>query len=304
MIQIRRILCPVDLSEFSRHALEHAALLARWYDSELVVLHVYAIQTTPALAGGPEPLVVPVALPPPGELRQQAVDSLARFTAGLVAAGAAVRCEVEAGDPRRAILAAAASLPADLLVLGTHGRSGFDRLVLGSVTEKVLRKAACPVLTVPPPVTGTAGAPVLFKRILCPVDFSESSMNALGYALSLAQESDATLLLMHVVESFPSPDPEVLPDLDFSAYERSLAASARERLAAAVPDEARSWCTPEVLVTSGKPYRQILEAVEQRDVHLIVMGVKGRNPLDLMLFGSTTQHIVRQAPCPVLTLRE
>ena len=91
-------------------------------------------------------------------------------------------------------------MKADLLVIGTHGRSGFERLVLGSVTEKVLRKASCPVLTVPKRLPDAVPVgPVLFKRILCPVDFSESSLHALSYAVSMAQEADGQLTVLHVV---------------------------------------------------------------------------------------------------------
>lgn len=83
--------------------------------------------------------------------------------------------------------------------MGTHGRGGFERLFLGSVTEKVLRTARCPVLTVPPPAEGAPSGPVLYKTILCPLDFSDSSMRALEYALSLAKESHARVILLHVL---------------------------------------------------------------------------------------------------------
>ena len=101
-------------------------------------------------------------------------------------------------------------MPSDLLVMGTHGRSGFERLVLGSVTEKVLRKAACPVLSVPRNVGDVVPAPpVLFTRILCAVDFSDCSINALNHAMSLGQEADARLTVLHVIEL----PPELPPDL-------------------------------------------------------------------------------------------
>jgi universal stress protein A len=148
-----------------------------------------------------------------------------------------------------------------------------------------------------------AQVPVLFERILCPVDFSDSSMRALTYALSLAQEADAQLLVVHVHEGLPERYAPIYEQFDLSQYEQALTAEARDRLGKAIPDEARTWCKPETFVGSGKAYREILCIARDRDVHLIVMGVHGRNPVDLMFFGSTTQHVVRQATCPVLTLR-
>ena len=100
-------------------------------------------------------------------------------------------------------------MAADLVVMGTHGRSGFERLVLGSVTERVLRKSACPVLTVPKGIPDVATPPVLFNRIVCAVDFSDCSMHALNYAMSLAQEADAHLTVVHVIELPPDVPREV-----------------------------------------------------------------------------------------------
>ena len=215
-----------------------------------------------------------------------------------------MRFEARPGATVQAILDEAKSLPADLIVLGTHGRGGLDRMVLGSVAEKVLRKATAPVLTVPPPVSAPAAdALVIFKRILCPIDFSESSMKALSYGVSLAQEADAQLLVMHAIEGFSDlvhwkqPNPLVLEYLRISEKE------ALAQLRSAIPKEASTWCQPEEVLATGKAYREILRVARECDVHLIVMGVHGRNPLDLIFLGSTTNQVVRAATCPVLTLR-
>lgn len=302
MIEMKRILCPIDFSDFSRHALDHALVLARWYDSEITVFHAYAIPVPPVLFSGVP--VPPPLEPPPQRIHEQVMGELIRFTDAAKVSGVPLCLEARACGAAHGILDAAKSLPADLIVMGTHGRAGLDRFVLGSVTEKVLRKALCPVLTVPPPVLeAPAQVPVLFERILCPIDFSDSSMKALTYALSLAQEADAQLLVVHVVEALPQHDEETYEHFDLSTYEKTLAEDARERLQTAVPDEARTWCRPEAFVGTGKAYREILRVARERDAHVIVMGVHGRNPIDLMLFGSTTNQIVRRATCPVLTLR-
>ena len=304
MVEIKRILCPVDFSESSRAALKYAVGFARWYESEIIVFHAYGIpMPAPLLGAYPSPFAVE-SVPSPQETHEQIASELTRFLDSLQSPGLSIRPEARACDPVRGILAEAASLPADLLVMGTHGRGGLDRLVLGSVAEKVLRKAQCPVLTVPPQgADAPAEISVLLERILCPVDFSDSSMKALTYAVSLAQESDAQLLLMHVVEALPLWDAEMANRFDISRYERELMEDARARMRKAVPDQARTWCRPEELVSTGKAYREILRVARERDAHVIVMGVHGRNPLDLMLFGSTTHHVVRAATCPVLTLR-
>jgi nucleotide-binding universal stress UspA family protein len=218
--------------------------------------------------------------------------------------GVTQQIHVRDGSPVHMILDEAESLPSDLIVLGTHGHSGFDRWVLGSVTEKVLRKASCPVLTVPPPAAAPAsGALQLFKRILCPMDFSASSLKALEYALSLAKEADAELL-MHVIEGLADVahwqqpiNPSILE------YLRLSERNALTRLRDVVPKDAHAWCRPHEILMTGKPYEEILRTARDQDVHLIVMGVYGRSPIDLLFFGSTTNHVVRASTCPVLTLK-
>ena len=170
---IRQILCPIDLSDASRHALEHARVLAQWYTAKITVLHVC------------NPMVIPstdfagIGMVPPAVLteveRDIARQEVLEFIGGEQMAGMDVF--IDSGQAANAILVRAFALPADLIVMGTHGIGGFEHLLLGSVTEKVLRKAACPVLTVPPRARMTSKLP--FKRLLRPVDFSEPSLAAL-----------------------------------------------------------------------------------------------------------------------------
>jgi nucleotide-binding universal stress UspA family protein len=184
--------------------------------------------------------------------------------------------------------------------MGSHGRSGFERFVIGSVTEKVLRNAGCPVLTVPPRTATTATLP--FKRILCPVDFSEPSLGALQTAFSMAEEADARLTVLNVLAW---PDDETFLVETFN--DRSLLARLEEetarRLDAFITDDARVWSRPEVKVAVGKPYREILASAKDMAADLIVIGVHGRGTAGLTLFGSTTNQVVRRAACPVLTIR-
>lgn len=301
MISIARILCPVDFSLFSRHALEHASAIAKWYDAEVVALHV---APTPPQMASPPVCGISAALPVYGaEEQQRLMRELDGFVQSYAATVKTFSRRIEIGGPVWRILECAAALPADLIVMGTHGHSGFERLMLGSVTERVLRKAPCPVLTVPRSVASTdPDRPLVFKKIICPIDFSRGSLEGLKFALSLAQENDACLTLLHVIER---PEYEPAGDDPFSVPEslQYIAGFASDRLTAVVPVAAASWCRLEKMVLVGKPYREILRVAAERKADLIVMGVLGRNPVDLALFGSTTQHVVRSAGCPVLTTR-
>jgi nucleotide-binding universal stress UspA family protein len=311
MITTKHILCPVDFSAFSHHALQHALQLARWFESTLTILYVYALPAAPppVLFGGlPGPLPsqrYPALTVSPGRLHEDMIAELTKFAATVDASGVQLRIHARTGSAVRGILEEAAAEHSDLIVMGTHGHGGFDRWMLGSVTEKILRKACCPVLTVPPPVGEPIGdAVAMLKRILCPIDFSDSSLKALEYTLSLAKEADAELLLMHVIEGLtdlkhwqPPTNPSILEYLRLSEQ------NALARLREVVPKDASTWCTPKEILTTGKPYEEILRVAREQDVHLIVMGVHGRNSIDLMFFGSTTNHVVRAATCPVLTLK-
>jgi nucleotide-binding universal stress UspA family protein len=297
MAEIRRILCPVDLSEISRHALDHALAIANWYDARVTVFHVFSVPQLPM----PPPPGMAEDLPELRPPQPAAVADDVRRFAGLTAAARADVVVVE-GRPVREILDQAERLPADLLVMGTHGRSGFETLFLGSVTEKVLRSTHVPVLTVPPPAERVET--VIYQTILCPIEFSDPSTRALEYALTLAEETGARLILLHVVELLVDASQfSEVGHFSLPEYQRHLEENARARLRSSVPEEARVWCTPVERVMTGKAYRVILDVAEQEHAELIVMGVHGKGALNRWLFGSTTQHVIRGARCPVLTLR-
>jgi nucleotide-binding universal stress UspA family protein len=194
MVRIDRILCPIDFSEFSRHAFDRALAIAESHRATVTALHVVRI----ALASPLLPYVEPATLGPfemPPAERARIVESLRRFLEVDHGLDAVVAFEaVEAPEVAPEILAQAESRGTDLIVMGTHGRSGFERLMLGSVTEKILRKARSPVLTVPAAAPGDSiAARQPFGRILCGLDFSECAMTGLRFAHALAEESGARL---------------------------------------------------------------------------------------------------------------
>ena len=301
MLTINRILCPIDFSEFSRHAFARAVALAKAHGASITALHV--VRIPPRFAPFPLEVTVPV---PSGlttaqleDLRRELLAFVQRDSSTALPIEAIV---VEAPTVQAEIVAQAAGLGADVIVMGTHGRTGFERLLLGSVTEKVLRTAPQPVMTVGSADSSTAtGA---FGRILCGVDFSDCSLAALKYALTLADGADAHLSVVNVIEWTPiGYDPLIGPPTDMVGYRMSAEADGRERLHQAVVHANAANVSVDEIVTSGKPHREILRIARKRGSDLIVLGIHGRNPIDRLFFGSTAEPIVRHAPCPVLTVR-
>jgi nucleotide-binding universal stress UspA family protein len=297
VISIDLILCPVDLSEPSRAALEHATHLARSYDARLSVLAVAGL-TDPPLSDSP-PVLKGLSL----EARARILDAVSAFAEPARAAGVVIDVKLEEGDIVREIVREAESSAPDLVVMGTHGRGGFERFVLGSVVDKVIRKLPSPLLTVPPGArrtpAETAGYKAGYKTVLAAMDFSEASRHALTYALSFAQEAAGRLLLTHVVE-WPA-ESQVLPPYDRLRAE--MVQAAEGRLREAVPDEARNWCEPEIVVSTGDAARGIVHLASEEQAEIIVLGVTGRSALDRALNGTTAYQVIRMAPCPVLTVR-
>lgn len=302
MVTIRHILCPLDFSRFSRHALEQAVALAREFGAEIAALHVHAVAPIAELvAAGAPPAVVPMTLR--DSQRTALLRELRDLEDDVEAAGVTIRTSLEEGDPVNTILDRAADWPADLIVLGTHGRSGFERLLLGSVAERVLRKAKCPVLTVPRRVASATHG-LTFARIVCAIDFSPASFRALEYAASLAAVEGPGVTVLNVVELLA--EENGLHDgvsVDLPDFRAELARVAARRLDEAISPAVRERCRINQLVTIGKAWKEILQVAAEERADLIVLGVHGRTTADLLLFGSTTQHVVRQAGCPVLTIR-
>jgi nucleotide-binding universal stress UspA family protein len=302
MIDIARILAPIDFSEVSVPAFAYAAALARWFHAPITALHVIVNRPAVNIVPSPYPTVfAPVALE---GIRADVMSHLDGVIAQADARDVTIDTVVEeAPDVPGEVLARAGALPADLIVMGTHGRGGFDHLVLGSVTEKVLRKAGCPVLTVPKKAhAAPAHAAIQFHRILCAVDFSSASVAALELAFSLAEEADARLTLLHVLE-LPHGLRDSPWDFDVDAARARVETDSARRLRELVPDEALAFCTIETAVAEGRAASEILRAAAERESDLILMGVHGRGALDLTFFGSNTHAVIRQAQCPVLTVR-
>jgi len=284
----RKILCPTDFSPGSHHAMLQAARLAREADAELVLAHAWHL-----------PPVAYAELAFPADAVQSMLDDAERR---LAESAAEVRrldiprvtTQLLTGVPWDQIVELLRRDPAfGIAVLGTRGRSGLDRVLLGSVAEKVVRHAPCPVLTVP-----DRGQVSGFKDILCPVDFSESSRNAVALAAEIAASRGSRITLLHVIElpiaySGEPPIEGLLADLD-------------KRAAALLEEWARSLgakLSQPVVTRSriGYPGAQILSVLDKdATFDLVVMGSHGRTGLRRMLLGSVAEKVVRHACCPVL----
>lgn len=286
-----RILCPIDLSDFSHPALACAVALGSTYGADVTVLHVFATWL---------PATTRTSVEQAAEARAAIDRDLRLLVAPFNDSGVALRLRTVEGDAAAEIVRCARETDTDLIVMGTHGRSGFDRFALGSVAEKVVRKAACPVLTLPP---GACRSPqtVTFTNILCPVDFSTDSERALDFAVSLAERTGGSVTVLHVVETLDGEQglhgPEYIADI-----RRRQCQGAQAALHDMATAHARTVVVAEA-VALGRPHVEILRVANARSADLIVIGVRGRGAVDLTLFGSTTNQVVRRATCPVLTIR-
>lgn len=295
MRQFSHVLCPVDFSETSKRATAYARVFADWYGAALTLLHV-----VPAAEGL---IDARVGLDEASRIlhtswRDEVLAEMRRV-AGPAAEGDRTAMVADTGVVHATILSHAAALPADLLVMGTHGRSGFSRLVLGSVTERVLRHAPCPVLTVPPaPATGEL--PVVFKNILCGVDFSPSSLAALQWALELGRQSGGRVTVLHAIEFLHDPEPNPYLDLDLAKYHRLAIARASGWLHERLANEPQTWCAIDEVVVVGRAAQHLLTRAAGAD--LVVIGAQGAGGIEVLLSGSTSQPVLRGAPCPVLSV--
>ncbi|SRR5712692_1874091 len=293
MLEIKLVLCPVDFSEFSIRAYRHALSLAEHYRAKLVAQHIVELWRYPsaeyvASLGNYEEFC--------RALREGGKEQLGAFVKKHTHDEIQPELVVHEGVTPDSILSFAQAQKTDLIVMGTHGRRGYDRVVLGSVTNRVMRRSPCPVLAVCKPPHESAGGEERhhvhhLSRILFCTDFSENSEQALNYAISARAEYDSELTLLHVLEEIPS-----------SPKMEEAIATATEQLDKLIPQEGRKTLKIKTAVRIGKPYQQIIQLALEAQIDMVVMGVRGRGALDLAVFGSTTYRVLQLGPCPVLAV--
>jgi len=287
MLTIKRILCPVDMSEFSEQAVRYAAALGGWWDADLTVLFVHPSDAEAPVGG-------------PARDLQSVGDSLEVFASSVLGSRHRARLVESKGLPVPEILRVAADEMMDLIVMGTHGRTGFRRLLLGSVTETVLRRSQCPVLAVPRLALARQTDRVRLDTIVCAIDFSTASKRALDYALSLTAASTGRLVVVHVLEwSEEMETPSSRIGIGTIPTAEQDAVSQFNEL---VTNELRVQCDPELVVVHGIPGDELLRLAQVRRAALVVLGIQGRSAIGRTVFGSTAQRVVREAECPVLAV--
>lgn len=296
-VRLKKILCATDFSDFSNHTLRYGVSLAREFGAKLYVCHVIDLPSAAIY----------------GEITLDHAELQNRFMADVqeqldrLIGGQPIDWEplIETGRPVDKINAMVGKRKIDLVIAATHGRSGLKRLLLGSVTERLMHTLRCPLLIVnwsEHEFVSPEASEIRLQRILVACDFSPDSRLAFEYGLSLAQEFQSELHLVHVIE------PPVYKDFVTSAHEpgedvqQVLYDRLNEKLTGMVPAEALNWCRLTTTLLSGNSFEELREYAVKHDVDLIALGIRGHSLVETMLVGSTTDRVVRSAPCPVLTV--
>lgn len=289
MFPIAKILLPVDFSERAGQAARFALPVAERFNSEIILLHVLA----PYYEFGAVELGGPILMDLRGERQKEAQERMDGFLSEELRPHRVRRLMVE-GDPAREIVECARREEASLIMMPTHGYGPFRRLLLGSVTAKVLHDADCPVWTTAHVETLTAGEMAL-KRVLCAADPGAAGERTLGWSARLAAEFGARLTLVHPVLEL---DPRT-EGYHFSPEWRKFVVDNAEAQMAAL--QAKVGTQAEVVFTMGPPAEMICEEARKAEADLLVIG----RGADAGMLGRLTSHayaIIRQSPCPVVSV--
>jgi nucleotide-binding universal stress UspA family protein len=296
-VLLKRILCATDFSDFSNHAIPYGIALAREFKAKLYVSHV--IDLSSAAVYGEAVFAL--------EEQQSRMTSYAHKEMTRLMGQETLDWEplITVGNPANEIARLAADKQVDIAIAASHGRSGLKRVILGSVTERLMRTLPCPLWVVRSPEPGfvtDASQAIQINRILVGCDFSPDSSLAFEYGLSLAQEFQAELHLAHVVEP-PLYDDLVKPSEPGETFGQQLRKTVQEKLGAMVPEEARTWCNPVTALLAGQPHEELAKYAVVNGMDLIVLGVRGHSLVETLFVGSTTDRVLRNSPCPVLSVQ-
>jgi nucleotide-binding universal stress UspA family protein len=286
-VLLTKILVTTDFSEVSDRALDYAIALARRYDARIYLAHVI----TPDPFQFAEPQLAQATYE---KVRQAAEEGITDILISGKLRGVPHEVLMEEGNVWPMLDKLISEHEIDLVVVGTHGRGKVQKILIGSVAEEIFRQADCAVLTVGPGVKGDTAREVELKSILFATDFGPGAEKAAAHAFSLAQEHDARVTLLHVIESA-------------AAYTEESVARQREinvvRMKQLMPAGSENWCKPEFRVTFGSAVEEILIAAREAKADLVVMGAKARRSLAGHVPLTIAYNVVTKAACPVLTVR-
>jgi len=280
-LSLEKVMYAADFSPISDCAGRYAKGLAQRFGSKVQIAHVFPCY---------EDLTSDAVKADQRVRRQQLIERQHEFSAAGIETQNVNSSEYPVPS---ALLLIETQFRPDMIIIGTHSKSTFDRLLIGSTAEHLIRNAQSPVLTVGPKVKPPADGPVTFERIVFASDFSDSSIVAGGVALGFAQEYGAHLWICHIVGDRPS------SQTPSSAHANDF----QKELERRVPREAYDWCRPECTVDYGSPAKGILRLAERVHADLIVMGARTPSYWLTHLHRGVTQEVLAQAGCPVVTVR-
>jgi nucleotide-binding universal stress UspA family protein len=289
-----KILFATDGSQGSARAEAYACALAQSWGASLTVMSV--LEFPPGM--NPDYAVNRLYL---DELMQETTTRLVDVTARAGGLGLLAQSRIATGIPSEEVLAVAGAEDADLVVVGTRGKTGLEHVLLGSTAERIIRMAPCPVLTVP---AGKQRAGECQKAtvtsMLVPIDFSECSLDALEYGALIARRANVSMKLLHVLEPMSYGLDLTLPHI---AQRESSKIAITKRLSDFVSALSPLGLVSDFLISGGLPADSILDAARAQSVDVIVMGTHGRRGLSHALFGSVAESVLRRSSCPILTVR-
>jgi len=289
-LALKNILLLTDFSEPSELAVPFAIAIAREYESKVYAMHVL----TPVSLAYATPELAAAAIEGLEEGAQAGMQRVDAQLVGVPHETMLVRAESVWSPVEQAL----SECEVDLVILGTHGRTGAMKLLLGSVAEEIFRRAGVPVLTIGPSVRKGFHSRGQFRRVLFATDFTKEAQAAAPYAISMAQENQARLVLLHVM---PDPDSKMR-----KRTPQDSVANVMHQLYELIAPEAELWCRPEATVRFGNPAERILEATMELEADLIVLGVRdaaGHLGAATHLERTIAHKVVARATCPVLTVR-
>ena len=301
-IAVKNVLFATDFSASSEAALPYAAAICRHFGSTLHLAHVLSETSMLLTTGGVDYVSMGTIYE---DAQSEAKEKLHEIATRLE--GIPLRSYVRHGQVWRNLSGIIEDNEVDMIVLGTHGRTGLGKLLLGSVAEDILRHASCPVLTVGPKVSGRAKLPAFpqrghdvapleleLERIVAATDFAPSAARIVDRAVKLAEEFRARLTLVHVIVDYTQLGSRPGP------IEEGVA-----RLQALIPPDAALQYPAETVLEFGSPAEQILKIAAERDADIIVLGARSARDIgSTHLPWSSAHHVIAQAHCPVLTIRE
>lgn len=283
---IKRILFATDFSRCAHHAEKLLTFFSMAYGATVDVVHV--LELYPGVYAAVQD-------------HEETDGQLAEVVRRLRPTAVSVTGHQQTGIPSVQICEFAIEHQADLIMMGTHGRTGLDHIFLGSTAERVLTIAPCPVLTVRAPKGSDArhtSAPVACGQVVVPVDFSDCSLDALEYGTQIAKDFGASLTLLHVLEPV--------------AYDDDRMSAQQDRLKDGIDSQLRSYVSAiqsagvsvREVIRGGVPADTILECGRASDCGLIVMGTHGRRGISHVMRGSVAEAVLRRSTCPVLVVKD